>query len=268
MPVHHLNSDELATESRPGSPLARLLPPGAGTVIVSPADDVPHGPPPTAHSGVSAVIVGVTSRPSDHARGRHAGSAVVRRHRARRSGELEKIVALVESTPLAAITPRDLAAWRRGPFPRGGAACRVRLLLDAASRSGVRTVAGTRPPRRRDRTPGEVVRIVRFGDELEVMLDRPAVRNALDATLRDGLLEALSIAVADPEFRRCTSVGTVPTTAAAVTSTSSGRSPIPPLLTSSGSRPASDECLPTSAPVSSSTSTAPVSARGSSSRRS
>ena len=50
-----------------------------------------------------------------------------------------------------------------------------------------------------------------------------------------------------PTSRRCTSVGTGPTTAAAVISTSSARSPIRPLLTSSGSRPASGECLPTSA---------------------
>lgn len=56
----------------------------------------------------------------------------------------------------------------------------------------------SRPSRRRARTPGDVVRIVRSGDELEIVLDRPAVRNALDADLRDGLLGALSIAVADP----------------------------------------------------------------------
>jgi hypothetical protein len=113
-------------------------------------------------------------------------------------GELERIVALVESTPLAAITLATLLRGAEGRSLEEG------LLVESACYSTLQ--AGpefarwreSRPPRRRDRTPGEVVRIVRSGDELEVMLDRPAVRNALDAELRDGLLAALSIAVADP----------------------------------------------------------------------
>ena len=200
MPVHHLNSDELATESRPGSPLARLTPPGAGTVIVVPADDAPHGPPPTVHSGVSAVIAGVTSQPADHTPAGMPAAPWCDVIVPAGGGELERIVALVESTPLAAITLATLLRGAEGRSLEEG------LLVESACYSTLQ--AGpefarwreSRPPRRRDRTPGDVVRIVRSGDELEVMLDRPAVRNALDAELRDGLLEALSIAVADPDI--------------------------------------------------------------------
>lgn len=47
---------------------------------------------------------------------------------------------------------------------------------------------------------GVVVR--REGPLLEVVLDRPAVRNAYDVSVRDGLVEALGVAVLDPSVRR------------------------------------------------------------------
>ncbi len=42
------------------------------------------------------------------------------------------------------------------------------------------------------------VQVARHGDELVVTLDRPAVRNALDAAMRDELWDAFAVAVADP----------------------------------------------------------------------
>jgi enoyl-CoA hydratase/carnithine racemase len=38
----------------------------------------------------------------------------------------------------------------------------------------------------------------RIGDELAITLDRPEARNALDATMRDQLWDALAVAAADP----------------------------------------------------------------------
>ncbi len=198
MPVHHLTSDELATESRPGSPLARRIPPGIGTVVVVDADDAPHGAPPTVHSGVAAVIVGVTSRPSDHAPFDLPAAQLCDVIVPAGGVELETIVAHVESTPLAATTLVTLLRGAEGRSLEEG------LLVESACYSTLQAGPefarwrASRPPRRRDRTPGDVVGIVRAGDELEIVLDRPAVRNALDAQLREGLLEALSIAVADP----------------------------------------------------------------------
>jgi len=43
-----------------------------------------------------------------------------------------------------------------------------------------------------------VVRTERLGDELRIVLNRPGVRNALDTRMRDELVAALSIALADP----------------------------------------------------------------------
>lgn len=48
---------------------------------------------------------------------------------------------------------------------------------------------------------GERVRVTRAGDLLDVVLARPARRNAVDAAMRTALLEALSIAGYDPTLR-------------------------------------------------------------------
>ena len=57
-------------------------------------------------------------------------------------------------------------------------------------------------PVRHGRAPaGPRIRVARHGDELEISLARPQVRNALDAALRDELLEALAVAEADPALR-------------------------------------------------------------------
>ena len=45
------------------------------------------------------------------------------------------------------------------------------------------------------------VRVERVADQLHINLARPAVRNALDAAMRDDLLAALAVAEADPELR-------------------------------------------------------------------
>lgn len=47
---------------------------------------------------------------------------------------------------------------------------------------------------------GVVVR--RDGQVLELTLDRPSVRNAYDAAMRDGLVQGLTLAVLDPSLRR------------------------------------------------------------------
>jgi len=56
----------------------------------------------------------------------------------------------------------------------------------------------SRPVRARARADGPPVRVERNGHELTVTLDRPRVRNALDSTMRDALVEALAIATHDP----------------------------------------------------------------------
>jgi hypothetical protein len=56
-------------------------------------------------------------------------------------------------------------------------------------------------PIRSDDSAGDRVRASRHGDVLEVVLTRPDRRNALDAAMRDALIETLNIAVAEPALR-------------------------------------------------------------------
>jgi len=58
-----------------------------------------------------------------------------------------------------------------------------------AARGPARTVAADGPP----------VLVERQGDVLRVRLNRPVRRNAIDAGMRDALVDALAVAVADPE---------------------------------------------------------------------
>ena len=57
------------------------------------------------------------------------------------------------------------------------------------------------PVRTRTDDDAPRVRVERDGDELQITLARPAVRNALDAVMRDEVLAALAIAEADPALR-------------------------------------------------------------------
>jgi enoyl-CoA hydratase/carnithine racemase len=73
-----------------------------------------------------------------------------------------------------------------------------------------RWLAGRRPGRRRSLPTRPVVRTGRRGDELSVVLDRPEVHNAYSAAMRDGLVEALQLAVFDPTIRRVHLTGAGP----------------------------------------------------------
>ncbi len=56
-----------------------------------------------------------------------------------------------------------------------------------------------RPPRRRG-DEGEPVTLVRDGGCLEITLDRPHVRNALNTAMRDALVDAFALPVLDPSI--------------------------------------------------------------------
>ncbi|MET8209906.1 enoyl-CoA hydratase/isomerase family protein [Streptomyces sp. NPDC005373] len=57
-------------------------------------------------------------------------------------------------------------------------------------------------PRPSPRPSAQPVRLDRDGDRLSVTLDRPWVRNAIDAATRDALCEALTVVLADPSVAR------------------------------------------------------------------
>lgn len=57
-----------------------------------------------------------------------------------------------------------------------------------------------RPRRERPEPAGDAVRWVTNGSQMEIALARPAVHNAYNRAMRDGLVEALSVAAADPSI--------------------------------------------------------------------
>jgi enoyl-CoA hydratase/carnithine racemase len=58
-----------------------------------------------------------------------------------------------------------------------------------------------RGPRRPPGPEADPVRISRTGNELRLTLDRPLVRNAFNAAMREALLDGLAIAAADPDVQ-------------------------------------------------------------------
>jgi hypothetical protein len=60
---------------------------------------------------------------------------------------------------------------------------------------------GSRPARSRPPAEGSPLSVARVDDRLLVVLDRPEVRNALDAGLRDALAAALGLALEDPTLQ-------------------------------------------------------------------
>lgn len=58
-----------------------------------------------------------------------------------------------------------------------------------------------RPPRREPVDETEPVRMARHGDELRLTLQRPHVRNAFNAAMREALLDGLAVAAADPDVQ-------------------------------------------------------------------
>jgi len=115
------------------------------------------------------------------------------------------VAAMVEASPLASVT---LALALRAAPALGLAAG---LAAESAAYSMLQ--AGPEFARWRAATPrreraagtaaaGPPVRVERAGDELRITLNRPARHNAVDAGLRDGLVEALLVACADASVRR------------------------------------------------------------------
>ncbi|MCE7796871.1 enoyl-CoA hydratase/isomerase family protein [Sphingobium sufflavum] len=67
-----------------------------------------------------------------------------------------------------------------------------------AARARVKTGAGAKP------SPEGALRLERVGGRLDLLIDRPASRNAIDRALRDALREALLVATLDPDVRAVT----------------------------------------------------------------
>jgi len=123
---------------------------------------------------------------------------------------VDDIVAVVEQNPIAAIT---LVLCLREGSPSLARA----LVAESAAYSVLQAGAefkewrANRPMRESRPEPGPAVKVVRRGHRLELVLNRPHVRNALNRALRDGLLEGLALAAADPSLTEVVLRGEGPT---------------------------------------------------------
>jgi enoyl-CoA hydratase/carnithine racemase len=111
--------------------------------------------------------------------------------------ELDAVLAAIAQAPIAATA---YALLLRGS---GSRSVGEGLIAESATYSMLQAgpeFAAWRSRRAvRTRTDDEpVVRTERLGDELRIVLDRPGVRNALNTRMRDELVAALTIALADP----------------------------------------------------------------------
>jgi enoyl-CoA hydratase/carnithine racemase len=115
-----------------------------------------------------------------------------------------RVVAAVDARPLAATA---LALLLRGSerrtVPEGLVAESATYSLLQFGPEHVAWLDRRGPPRVRegDERPLRVRREGDGGAVLHITLDRPAVRNAYDAAMRDALLDALAVAQADPAVR-------------------------------------------------------------------
>jgi hypothetical protein len=171
---------------------------GGELLIVGLPDDVPHAAEVAALTRAVTelpVAVAVDASPED------VGS----------TADLADVVATGDD--LEAVVEGFARAPRAGTalalLLRGGAGRTVweGLVAESAVYSGLQGGAEfaawreAHPPRPRSPAPTPPVSVERRGDVLEVTLDRPEVRNALDASMRDALWEAFAIALSDPTIR-------------------------------------------------------------------
>lgn len=113
-------------------------------------------------------------------------------------GGLDDVCAVVEANPLAATA---LALLLRGSDGRSVADGLVAESAVYSMLQGGPEFARWRAGRAVRARPVErapAVRLERDGARLDVVLHRPRVRNALDRSLRDGMLDGLATALADP----------------------------------------------------------------------
>jgi hypothetical protein len=119
-----------------------------------------------------------------------------------RDDDLSAIVANVEAHPRAAVA---LALLLRGQARRSledglVAESAVYSMLQAGPEFAA--WRATRPVRAHPDDDGDRVRVARSGSTLRISLTRAAVRNALDARMRDEILDALRVALVDDEIAR------------------------------------------------------------------
>ena len=123
------------------------------------------------------------------------------------TGGSEGIAAAVAAQPLAALALATLlrAATGSGVWEALAAeSATYGMLLGSAPHRAWLDDRGPRTPRPAARSP---VRVERHADAVEITLDRPEVRNAVDRAMREALVEALAVVAVDPTIESVTLAG-------------------------------------------------------------
>jgi enoyl-CoA hydratase/carnithine racemase len=194
MRIHRFTATEFATALAAPEAADALSDPG-GSVVVVAIDDRSSpdaAPAPIALATLPAVVVGTSA--TDMPREADLVDVVVPPD----GDELDATVDAVAANPLAATA---LALVLRGSEARSvSEGLQLESAVYGTLQGGPefaawRTSSPVHPPRPE---AGPAVAVHRDGARLELVLNRPAVRNALDSRMRDELVAALAIAAGDP----------------------------------------------------------------------
>jgi enoyl-CoA hydratase len=194
MRIHRFTATEFAT-ALADPEAADALSDTKGSVVVVALDGVPppDGAPATlALATLPAVVVGMSA--SDMPRMADLVDVVVPPE----GDELAATIDGVAANPLAATA---LALVLRGSEVRSVAeGLQLESAVYGTLQGGPEFAAwrASRPVHPPRPEAGPAVAVHRDGDRLELVLNRPAVRNALDARMRDELVAGLAIAAGDP----------------------------------------------------------------------
>jgi Enoyl-CoA hydratase/isomerase len=194
MRIHRFTATEFATALAAPEAADALSDP-KGSVVVVALDDRSSpdaAPAPLALATLPAVVVGTSA--FDTPRRADLVDVVVPPE----GDELDATVDAVGANPLAATA---LALVLRGSEVRSVVeGLQLESAVYGTLQGGPEFAAwrASRPVHPPRPEAGPAVAVHRDGDRLELVLDRPAVRNALDSRMRDELVAGLAIAAGDP----------------------------------------------------------------------
>jgi enoyl-CoA hydratase/carnithine racemase len=168
--------------------------PPEGPLLVVDLDAPSAVPPAPLHTGLSAVVLGVTT----HEPLTHPGAVACDVVLAAGDPAIDAIARTVAANPRAAVA---LALLLRGTGRSVDEGLHAESAVYSTLQAGPELARwrARRPVRPRG-TEGDPVRLAREGPVLTITLARPHVRNALDAAMRDALVDAFQLVAADPSI--------------------------------------------------------------------
>jgi hypothetical protein len=188
--VHLTRGDLLAAAGQPGSVWADDV-----ALVDLDSEDAAGAAVASLDTSLPGVVIGLTrvDQPFAHATASlcdvvlpHGGVAV------------EQVLATIAAVPLAS---RAFVIHMRAPVSTLAAGLAAESAVYSALQSGPEFAAWrTARPRRERVETGEPVVLRRDGGTLDITLNRPHVRNALNTAMRDALVEAFALPALDPSI--------------------------------------------------------------------